>query len=674
MILARPPKDNAPRTTLIIAPLALLKQWQQEIKTKVKPQHKLKTFIFHGKERRGMTAAKLMKYDVVLTTYASVMWELKRLEKQAKQKVKTGVFILAKDAKFHRVILDEAHNIKNRMGVSSRAVCLIKAEFRLCLTGTPFMNRTSEIYALIRFLRIKPYSRWEEFQIDIERPLNKWDEDERDVAMTKLQALFRSITLRRTKDSVLDGQPILNLPAKHIERVEAAFDKEQMAFYVALEKQQQLKLNKYIRAGTVGKNYAYILVLLLRLRQACCHPHLIKDHGIPDGSQLGPKEMRELASKLDDNVVERIKAQGVAVCPFCEEVTENPVLMFPCGHYLCGACFTVRMELRGKKAPGAEAEEEDADGDSVGEKSFCPADNCREEILPNRLICHNFFAEIYLRDQNAADSSDEDDDGSDDENGELDDILDSDVDKEGNLKGFIDDGSEYDDSEDEDLSVLLKGSDVDEDEKHKALVGADDDVGGPDDDQVKDMTQDEDPAFGRPMDDVWAKVRKIREQKEAAKNEKAAASDSDSFPSLGAIAKKVKTEAVIPRSRAYDDIILAKRKRNQPEKAALPRKKAKKAKKVKEVKEVVTKTIKGKGNKKQKRRPVTLGDLKKQSNNSAAAKAKYLKRLRKEWVSSAKIDKTMELLQDSRKNNPKEKTLIFSLWTSFVSCSLCTEP
>lgn len=148
------------------------------------------------------------------------------------------------------------------------------------MTGTPFMNRAAELYPLIRFLRIPPYDDWQSFSEDINKPIKKWDGDERVQGMVKLRALFRGITLRRTKDSLLDGKPIINLLGREEKVVLAEFDQEQQGFYNALEQKQQVTFNKYLAAGTVMKNYTYILGLILRLRQACNHPFLIKDHGI----------------------------------------------------------------------------------------------------------------------------------------------------------------------------------------------------------------------------------------------------------------------------------------------------------------------------------------------------------------------------------------------------------
>ncbi|RYP46642.1 hypothetical protein DL768_007187 [Monosporascus sp. mg162] len=632
LILALPSRDRARKTTLVVAPLALLRQWKREIETKVKPAHKLKTLIFHGPVKRSMTVANLLSYDVVLTTYGKIASEYKTM---LKRKSTNGLILLADNAMFHRIILDEAHNIKNRRSVRSLAVCRLKATFRLCMTGTPFMNNTAEIYSLIRFLRISPYNNWERFKEDIQTPLRAWDEDERSLAMIKLQALFRSITLRRTKHSTLDGKQILQLPECSMEKAEAMFDEDQQAFYNALESEQQLKFNKYLEVGTVGKNYAYILVLLLRLRQACCHPHLIKDYGIPDGTQLSAEKMVELALQLDDRVIEMVAMQREFQCPLCDSKTENPLIIYPCGHHICAPCFTSMMEL---KTLGPNHEEV--------AKSPCPQNPCTSTIHPERVLCYNFFVEAH-----GSSSSDSglSPDADDDLHKEKDPAEPGDdADERGNLKDFV----VYDDSESEDTKELAT---EDEGDQSRAVSHTSPVKGSASGDSFETLREDDNPEGTN--------------QHGGAEEEFADDSD-DSFPSLEEIRRRVFENKPKARGRGMmskedhsrvssdsdgDTTSLAdpsgiKRKRNIDDEPEQSRKKAKR----------------GKRDMRKVNAFKSLGDLKREASRNAAAKAKYLEHLRKKFVSSAKIDKTMELLWSIKRQGSKEKTLIFSLWTSFL--------
>lgn len=125
---------------------------------------------------------------------------------------------------------------------------------------------------------------------------------------------MKAILLRRTKSSMIDGKPILTLPDKTVEMVHAVFSPDELAFYQALQDKSVLVFNKYLRANTVGRNYSNILVLLLRLRQACCHPHLIRDAEMSNNEPLDEK-MIKLAKELPLDTVARLKDPEAFECP-----------------------------------------------------------------------------------------------------------------------------------------------------------------------------------------------------------------------------------------------------------------------------------------------------------------------------------------------------------------------
>jgi SNF2 family DNA or RNA helicase len=162
------------QTNLIVAPVALIRQWEEEIRHKLKSSHPLSVFIYHGKRA---TVDHLRGFDVVLTTYGTVAQEVKRLEKWWKANegrnvdTKNDRELAAKcpllhpaKAKFYRIILDEAQCIKNEKTQQAKACCKLQAEYRWCLSGTPMMNGVQEMYSLVHFLRIQPFCIWDEFR------------------------------------------------------------------------------------------------------------------------------------------------------------------------------------------------------------------------------------------------------------------------------------------------------------------------------------------------------------------------------------------------------------------------------------------------------------------------------------------------------------------------------
>ncbi|RMZ78349.1 hypothetical protein DV738_g3904, partial [Chaetothyriales sp. CBS 135597] len=355
LMLARPPPPQGRQPTLIVAPLALLRQWKEELAKFVEHSHRFNVLILHGPSRPTKWSV-IRAFDVIITTYSTLAAELKRkLAFQEKQKFdhlatprgKEEFPLLGDQTVFHRVVLDEAQNIKNKSTKSALAACSLRSTHRWCLTGTPMQNSTDEMYSLIKFCRIPPYNDYERFRRHFIQPLRnahtpQWT---RDRAMERLQALLKSIMLRRNKKSEIDGKPILQLPPKTTVEERAFFDKDQLNFYRALESKAQIQFNKYVRAGTVGRNYSNALVLLLRLRQACCHPHLITnaaDFALAMGN-IAEVNFKKNAKALAWDVVVRLKAdieQSEAIeCPVCMDADDNPSI-FPCGHALCVDCLT----------------------------------------------------------------------------------------------------------------------------------------------------------------------------------------------------------------------------------------------------------------------------------------------------------------------------------------------
>ena len=146
LMVSKRSTDPLCKTTLIIAPVALMKQWEREIETKLKPdaKHKLKTFVLH-KAARLQKWETLRTYDVVLTTFGTLCSELKRREAidmkmranpnwrpTAKEDI---LSTLGEDCRWYRVIIDEAQCIKNKNTKAAMAAFELRAKSRFCMTG-----------------------------------------------------------------------------------------------------------------------------------------------------------------------------------------------------------------------------------------------------------------------------------------------------------------------------------------------------------------------------------------------------------------------------------------------------------------------------------------------------------------------------------------------------------
>ncbi|RFU32429.1 hypothetical protein B7463_g3913, partial [Scytalidium lignicola] len=442
LILGRPSTDRGRKTTLIVGPVALVRQWEREIRAKIKVSHKLSTHMVHGQARK-LSWDELRNFDIVLTTYGTLGAEYSRLKVYLEKQKERGnnqideapmkkLFpLLGPKSLFYRVILDEAQYIKNKATKAALAACQLKSLTRFCLTGTPMMNNVGELYSLIHFLRIRPYNEWSKFSADFGR-LTKGNSRDQEMknAMLKLQAVLKAILLRRTKTSLIDGKPIIILPPKTEEITHVVFSDDEQAYYNALETKTQLQFNKYMKAGTVGKNYTNILVLLLRLRQCCCHPHLITDFDeAPPG--LAENDMIKLAESLSPEVVGRLLAADAFECPVCYDGVPNPRIVIPCGHDTCSECLSKLIDQAVQQGV--------ADGNEGSVVSKCPT--CRGKIEMNKVIDYKAFKKVHM--PKAADNESQSEGCSDDSSDDEDDSEssmdseDDDADKYGNLKGFI---------------------------------------------------------------------------------------------------------------------------------------------------------------------------------------------------------------------------------------------
>lgn len=388
-MVANKSKDPDLKTTLIVAPVALLKQWEREIITRIKSEFQLSVCIHHGNTRKIKKFSDFAVYDVILTTYGLLSREYKEhfgiLDPRASKKSKATYSspFYQRESVWYRVVLDEAQYIKNKSTLASKACSALESQYRWCLSGTPMQNNVMELYSLLRFLRIKPYDEESLFNKEIGNPIQKTGDKN---AMKKLQALLKAILLRRTKSSKIDGKPILQLPPKEVEIDLSVMDEDENEFYHALEEGAKVQMNKYLEQGSVTKNYSNILVLLLRLRQACCHPKLIeRAHRLKASKIISARSGRKaiaLCRRFSRRVVQKIESQTTFTCPRCMDAVDpgNVVLFFPCGDFICTECCGEFFDSSGN-------------GEDV-EIFRCPT--CSTTVSNKELIDYSIFDLVHI--------------------------------------------------------------------------------------------------------------------------------------------------------------------------------------------------------------------------------------------------------------------------------------
>ncbi|XP_016954370.1 transcription termination factor 2 isoform X2 [Drosophila biarmipes] len=283
--------------TLVVCPMSLMCQWAQEVSTKVAPNG-LKVLTFHGPNRHDIGIEGFRSYDIIITSYNLLITELKRY----------GNASLLFAVHWNRVILDEAHVIRNVRTSGCSSVCQLRARCHWALTGTPVQNRAIDVFALLRFLEVPNF-----------RDLQQWKKylNEGMRGHRRLNFIIKPLMLRRTKKQLQKSGDMPALPPLKVELICVQLSEPEMAVYQILSAISKNIFTQFLRQREQGnsdlnyyalertpqfmeesfdvkytaiyhrflKSLGYhpgakikgivILVLLLRLRQFCCHPGLM---------------------------------------------------------------------------------------------------------------------------------------------------------------------------------------------------------------------------------------------------------------------------------------------------------------------------------------------------------------------------------------------------------------
>ena len=233
---------------LVIAPTSMMGTWASEA-ARFAPG--LSVLVSHGLSRheRGESFGE---FDLVLTTYALL--------------TRDEVKLIAQH--WHLVILDEAQNIKNPKTKAAAIACRLQARHRLCLTGTPMENHLGELWSLFRFLLPGLLGDEKTFQREYRRPIEK----EGDLARQRFLARrIHPFLLRRTKDLVAHELPAKTLVTRAIE-----FESAQADLYETVRAAMDKRIRDEIAAKGIARSHIVVLDALLKLRQICCDPRLLK--------------------------------------------------------------------------------------------------------------------------------------------------------------------------------------------------------------------------------------------------------------------------------------------------------------------------------------------------------------------------------------------------------------
>ncbi|SPQ94173.1 unnamed protein product (mitochondrion) [Plasmodiophora brassicae] len=318
--------------TLVVCPMSLLAQWRDEIER----HSDLVVSIYYGSDRND---DRRDNFDVLITTYgvlASGYNQAKREE--------SIIFTSTWD----RVILDEAHHIKNRTTLTAKAAFALHARARFALTGTPIQNNLHDLHSLFRFLREDPWSRISWWNSQIQNPFEQGDT----AVLQRLGTILQPLLLRRCKTSKdANGKPLLNLPPRDERVVKIVLSPEERALYDALFLRSREQLQGLLRSKALSKQCANVLEMIMRLRQACSHPFLVRGYSSDAEKQQASSASRLIRTltKADDGTCSKeyieelstaLKAsadENALECPMCLDPPADPVFS-RCGHIMCRDC------------------------------------------------------------------------------------------------------------------------------------------------------------------------------------------------------------------------------------------------------------------------------------------------------------------------------------------------
>ncbi|KAG1775703.1 SNF2 family N-terminal domain-containing protein [Suillus placidus] len=347
------------RPNLVVAPTVAIMQWRNEINTHTEGMNVL---VWHGASRVD-DPEELEKYDVVLTTYTVMESCFRKQQSGFKRK---GLIVKEPSPlhqiKWNRIILDEAHNIKERQTNTAKASFELQSNYKWCLSRTPLQNRVGELYSLVRFLGVDPFSfyfckkcdckslHWKFtdkkccddcdhspmqhtcfWNNEILTPIQKHGiTGPGKIAFKKLRILLDRMMLRRTKIQRADD---LDLPPHTVIVQRHYFSLEEKELYLSLFSDAKRQFSTYIDSGTVLNNYSNIFSLLTRMRQMACHPDLVLCSKTNGTHFLGSDEPGE-----------------ATICRLCSDVAEDAI-QAKCHHIFDQECMKQYLSTAGDMTP-----------------------------------------------------------------------------------------------------------------------------------------------------------------------------------------------------------------------------------------------------------------------------------------------------------------------------------
>jgi SNF2 family DNA or RNA helicase len=261
------------KPVLIVMPTSLIANWKNEAK-KFTPN--LNVLSLHGNDRNERFS-EIENHDILLTTYALIIRDKEKFDK----------------LKFSYIILDEAQKIKNPKTKMAIAIKEFKSEHRLALSGTPIENHLGELWSIFSFLMPGFLDNLSFFKTFYQNPIEKEHDFGRQELLNKR---IKPFMIRRTKELVAS-----ELPAKSEIIKYTQFDNKQSSLYESVRVSMEEKVKQAVEAKGLASSHITMLDALLKLRQVCCDPSLLK---VKEALKVKESAKLELFLDLVDELLE----------------------------------------------------------------------------------------------------------------------------------------------------------------------------------------------------------------------------------------------------------------------------------------------------------------------------------------------------------------------------------
>jgi hypothetical protein len=335
---------NNPVNTLIICPAGIIDNWCNEIE-KHTGIDSLLVLKYYGPNRQNYTI-NIGKQVIYITSYSIIAREFtgKKFESES----------LINKVKFERIILDEAHYIRNHRSNNFETVMKISEvqdtiRYRWIVTATPIFNKINDAYAYFNFLGLEGIDDRGQWTTRISKDIN---------GIKIVNEWFKKHAITFKKEQVLKQE----LSNKNETKIILKFSEPEQEFYNALKEYSLVRMKTLMkRIKNLHKTLiddketmkkllrSNVMVYILRLKQCCDSPMLILE------SMKRLKNVNTMKDAIDTLKFFNESKNQEEECPICYDTVANYIAK-PCGHKCCGDCWERMSNLNITSCPKCRSE------------------------------------------------------------------------------------------------------------------------------------------------------------------------------------------------------------------------------------------------------------------------------------------------------------------------------